>query len=135
MPSTTIVFSNLLYTHRTLNYHTITSHSFALHTLQSIIKHHLIIVNPYFIKHPLLSFNLCKLPPIFSLSLFVVCSSFPKYSSKFCLQPKTQFVLSFTLPFPLTDYCAGVVSPCYDSDNYPVYRGCPVRLRPLAAVF
>ena len=24
---------------------------------------------------------------------------------------------------------------CYDSDNSPVYRGCPVRLRPLAAVF
>ena len=26
-------------------------------------------------------------------------------------------------------------SVCYDSDNSPVYRGCLVRLRPLAAVF
>ena len=31
--------------------------------------------------------------------------------------------------------CRQAKHKCYDSDNSPVYRGCPVQLRPLAVVF
>ena len=39
-----------------------------------------------------------------------------------------------TLRFASVDACLRHLY-CYNSDNSPVYRGCPVRLRPLAAVF